>query len=158
MWITEKKGKIQVKIYGPYYRKDGRQHVIIIDGTKRRTVSYPKYLMEQRLGRKLDLSETVDHINRDFTNNDPSNLQILERKKHAALDVRRVMPVIVKCIHCGKEMKRSHKDAYRNALKGKAGPFCKSCAGRYGANLQNRKCRKLEAQIVPKNRCYYSNK
>ena len=37
-----------MKIYGPYTRKeDNRQHVIIIDGEKRRTVSYPKFLMEQ---------------------------------------------------------------------------------------------------------------
>jgi hypothetical protein len=44
-----------MKIYGPYTRKDGRKHVIVhYDGGRIRTVSYPKWLMEQHLGRELE--------------------------------------------------------------------------------------------------------
>lgn len=49
-------------IYGPYARSDGRKHMILIDENGfRTTISYPKYLMEQYLGRKLADDETVDH-------------------------------------------------------------------------------------------------
>ena len=77
-----------MKVYGPYTRPDGRQHVILIfeDG-QRRTVSYPKYLMEQKLGRELDPDlETINHKNGDFTDNRWENLEILSRVDHAHLD------------------------------------------------------------------------
>lgn len=67
-------------------RADGRKHVIIYDHEtkKRRTQSYPRYIMEQLLGRALEDWETVDHIDEDFTNDDPANLQILSRSANAA--------------------------------------------------------------------------
>lgn len=73
-----------MKIYGPYTRKDGRKHVILYDPNVglRKTVSYPKYLMEQHIGRPLEKWETVDHIDEDFTNDNLDNLQILSRKNN----------------------------------------------------------------------------
>jgi len=65
------------KVYGPYTREDGRKHVIHYDGKTRRTQSYPRYLMEQHLGRELLPNETVDHINEDFTDDRIENLQLL---------------------------------------------------------------------------------
>lgn len=146
-----------VRIYGPYVRKDGRKHVIVYDGVTRRTVSYPKWLMEQHLGRFLNDDETVDHIDRDFTNNTISNLQILTRSKHASLDAKRVKKVTVSCIECGVSMVREPKRLHENASNGKAGPFCKSCAGRYGTDLQNKRIARKPAQkAVPReNRDYY---
>lgn len=42
-----------MKIYGPYLRKDLRKHIVIVndDGSKT-TKSFPKYLMENKLGRE----------------------------------------------------------------------------------------------------------
>ena len=56
------------KVLGPYERPDKRKHMVIHyeDGSKG-TKSYPKYLMEQKLGRELESDETVDHINRGCT-------------------------------------------------------------------------------------------
>lgn len=70
-----------IVVYGPYLRKDGRKHIVIYNTeTKhRRTQSYPRYLLEQYLGRELEKEETVDHIDEDFTNDVISNLQILSR-------------------------------------------------------------------------------
>ena len=41
------------RIYGPYYRKDGRQHIVAYDGMIKRTISYPRFLLETHLGRVL---------------------------------------------------------------------------------------------------------
>lgn len=140
------------KIYGPYRRPDGRQHVIIINNGKRRTVSYPKWLMEQELGRELHpYLETIDHIDGNFTNNDLSNLRVIERKQHINEDRKRVKAVVTACIGCKTELIRSASQLNRNARLGKAGPFCKPCAGTYGANLQNGRTDRLNPQpeVVP---------
>ena len=57
-------------VYGPYKRKDDRQIVVVVHRNgKRRTVSYPKWLLECHLGRKLHKDrETVDHWDSDFNN------------------------------------------------------------------------------------------
>lgn len=74
-----------MKISKPYTRPDGRKHVIITrdDGTKT-TRSYPRYLLEEKLGRPLLDDETVDHIDGDFTNDSPENLRSLSRSENSA--------------------------------------------------------------------------
>jgi|GraSoi2013_100cm_1033763.scaffolds.fasta_scaffold18608_2 hypothetical protein len=73
----------KITVYGPYSRKDERKHVVLWDGIKTSTVSYPKFLMERKIGRKLEPHETVDHINGNFTDDRPENLQILTRAGNA---------------------------------------------------------------------------
>lgn len=129
------------KVYGPYRRKDGRQHMVIKDGnSKKTTVSYPKYLTEKRLGRYLTEDETIDHIDNDFNNNSPENIRILSRKRHGEEDAIRLKPMLFLCPECGikfyEEGKRLH-DIISNRRRGKAGPFCsRSCAGIYGKKVQ----------------------
>lgn len=65
-------------VYGPYQGKDGRFRVIV----NGKTVSYPKYLVEQTLGRDLDKNETVHHIDGNPANNSLDNLQVISRKEH----------------------------------------------------------------------------
>ena len=134
------------KVHGPYKRKDGREHVVIvfIDNTKK-TVSYPKYLVEQKLERELDPNlETVDHIDGNFLNNDPSNIRIIPRSKHASEDHVRVELVEIECVLCGRKNKRQGTQLLHAKTQGKAGPFCgKSCAGLYGAYVQNGYMEKL---------------
>lgn len=129
-----------MKVYGPYTNKsnNGRQHVIIIDKGKRRTVSYPKYLMEQHLGRELDPNkETIDHIDDDFTNNDLSNLRVIDRSNHSSEDNLRVRNVKITCVWCGSEAYKRPGRLDSNSKLGKAGPFCgRSCAGKYGKSVQ----------------------
>ena len=125
-----------LKIYGPYARKDGRQHIILMHQGKRKTVSYPKYLLEQKLGRELTEDETCDHIDGDYTNNNPENLQVLSRKdnflKFNSVN-RKVEKVLCVCPLCQKSFFKALSVVKHNNLKQKkAGPFCsKACAGRY---------------------------
>ena len=150
-----------MRVYGPYDRRDGRQHVVVVyDDGSRRTVSYPKYIMEAHLGRVLDPNnETVDHIDRDVTNNRIDNLRIISRKDHAALDALRVKDIEQICCDCGASFKRRASWASNNAKQGKSGPFCsRQCAGRYGAQVQNGRDKLGTAPTVPVDaRQYYRN-
>jgi endogenous inhibitor of DNA gyrase (YacG/DUF329 family) len=138
--------RIGARVYGPYKRVDGRKHVCIIMTDRTRVVvSYPKWLMEQHLGRLLDINETVDHKDCDFTNDSIDNLQILDRSTHSKLDAKRILPIKVICVWCeaefmavmnGSRDRKDHIDI--------AGPFCsRKCSGEYGAAIQNSKIERL---------------
>lgn len=138
-----------MKTFGPYTRKDGRQHVVVqeVPGGKLRTVSYPKYLVEQRLGRELDPDkETIDHIDGNWMNNSPDNLRIVPRAQHAREDHVRAKLVELPCVECGNTTQRTPAYVRGRAKRGVAGPFCtKECSGRYGSRRQQG-CEKLPAQ------------
>lgn len=138
-----------MKIYGPYQRKsDGRQIVIVIDKNgKKRTVSYPKWIMELQIGRQLGPDETIDHWDSNFNNNDIANLRILPRHEHSAEDTRRVEPAKFQCAWCDKEFERSPRLIRDKAKKNKAGPFCsRKCAGKYSRMLQLKLIDKFDSQ------------
>lgn len=138
-----------MKVHGPYKRRDGRQIVIVIEkNNKRRTVSYPKWIMEMQLGRKLDPNlETVDHIDSNFDNNDISNLRLVPRDEHSGDDTRRVKNVKFECAWCDKEFERSPRLIRDKAKKNKAGPFCsRGCAGKYSRQLQLKLIDKMDSQ------------
>lgn len=140
------------KIYGPYTRKDGRKHVILINGDLRKTVSYPKYLIEQHLGRYLSDDETVDHIDEDFTNDNIDNLRILSRVCNIKRSSIRLTNVVGVCPICNVEFEYSKTQIkmqrYENTCN-RAGPFCsKRCSGIYGSSLQNNRTEKLDRRQV----------
>lgn len=140
-----------MKVHGPYKRQDGRQIVIVVeDDGSRRTISYPKWLLELQLGRRLDPNlETVDHIDSNFDNNDLANLRIMPRKEHSTEDTRRVKPVKFNCAWCKKEFERSPRLVRDKARKNKAGPFCsRKCAGQYSRKLQLKLIDKFDVQPV----------
>lgn len=137
------------RVFGPYTKENGRKIVIIIkpDGS-RRTVSYPKYIMEQHLGRELDPeTETVDHWDSNKDNNDITNLRLVPRKEHSADDTRRVKLIDLTCAMCGKHFQRSPRLLRDKAKKKNAGPFCsKQCSGRYSRLLKLKQIKKIKKQ------------
>lgn len=150
------------KTYGPYTCKDGRKRICFVwkDGRKQ-TVSYPKYLMECHLGKFLEPGESVDHIDRDFTNDNLDNLRVVNHSKHASDDTRRLVPQTFTCGYCNKDFVLSGNKLSRaidNRRKGKAGPFCnRSCAGKYGAAVQNGRIEKLKVNLI-KQKYYHIDK
>lgn len=120
------------KIYGPYLRKDGRQNLVIITDDKRYTISYPKWIMEQHLNRKLEDWETVDHIDNNPLNNDITNLQILSRRDNALKSVKYAEKIELTCKFCGNKFyKRKTRELYDRIIAKKDGPFCsKQCVGK----------------------------
>jgi len=144
------------KIQGPYKRPDNRLHMIITYPNRpKTTVSYPKFLMEQHLGRYFKKNETVDHIDRNPLNNDLSNLQILMRSDHAKLDVVRRKEQIFICPFCKKTFTLSGKnlyDAQYNYERNKSGPYCsRSCSGKASHIKGGKKLTKVKVE-------YYSLK
>lgn len=128
------------KVYGPYTSKDGRKRIVLKktgcrDGVST-TISYPKALKEIEIGRRLLSDETVDHHDRDKSNDENSNLIITHRNTHSSLDAIRVEVGPIACIHCGVEFIPT-RNQINTRSESKAGPFCsKSCTGSYGAKVQ----------------------
>ena len=111
------------RVYGPYTRNDGRKFILLYKqkGSEgKRTLSWPKALVEVREGRTLTEDETVDHDNCDFTDDSSENLIIRTRIAHAKLDEKRLITPKANCLLCGKEFVMT-----RGQVKTKkAGPFC----------------------------------
>jgi hypothetical protein len=108
-------------------------------------------LVSLNTGIPLSEIDTVDHKDRDFTNDDIGNLRIIERRKHLSDDALRVRVDDVNCPVCKKSFTPT-KDQ-RN-LKNRAGPFCgKSCAGKYSTSVQHHNANKLERTEL--NKTYY---
>ncbi len=134
----------EYKIYGPYKRKDGRLHVVLVhvETKKKKTVSYPKFLVEKHYDKYLKPNETVDHIDCNFINNNISNLRIIDRSQHAKEDVLRSKEQNFICPWCNKKFtligKRLHNaKANRERKNSHAGPFCsRSCASKYSRGVQ----------------------
>lgn len=129
------------KVLGPYIRKDGRKHIVLNDesksrGDKRktRTISYPKALIEVSMSRRLAINETVDHVNRDFTDDTIANLRVIDRSLHVSLDAMRISVREICCPECASVFIPS-KSQRNDTLS--AGPFCsRRCAGKYGSSIQ----------------------
>lgn len=158
-----KEAELYSKFWGPYNRsndpKDKRKIVIVLDEEgKKRTISYPKFLMEQHLNKKLEDGETVDHINNDIDNNNLDNLRVLDRAEHSALDTRRVKNLKLNCAICGKEFERSPRLLRDKSKKGKPSVFCsRQCAGIYSRKVQLGQMDKIPpSDYVPSE--YYKNK
>lgn len=145
------------KIYGPYQNRETREFVIVYydDGSKK-SISYPKFLVEQSLGVDLGENLTIDHIDRNFHKNNPNNLRIIELNDHLSQDALRVMEVEYTCIWCKNKFESKSKSRVDGKRKGKAGPFCsKKCIGLYGSSLQNNKIKRLSNLVEDESREYF---
>lgn len=129
------------KVYGPYLnKKDNRLRCVLVspDGDKK-TISYPKYIMEIHLGRYLDADETIDHIDGNPLNNAIENLQVLNRREHCYNDVYRNADIEVTCKMCSKKFTigGSTISGRNRSDKHQSGYFCsRQCTGRYGKMIQ----------------------
>lgn len=92
-------------------------------------ISFIRAIVESNIGRRLTNNETVDHIDRDLLNNDPSNLSILTRSEHSSIDNIRIKIEPINCPICDKIFTPSIDQA-RNSKQNHAGPFCSGkCLG-----------------------------
>jgi hypothetical protein len=147
------------KVYGPYSKSNGRKLVIVVyHNGQKKTISYPKFLVEQMLGYRLDENMTIDHWDGDKENNTLENFRIVPRAEHSADDTRRVEMIKLKCCWCDKEFERSPRIIRDRASKKNTGHFCsRSCAGKYTRRLQLNMIKKMK-QVKPVKSKYYKRK
>ena len=137
------------RLYGLYKsKKHNRLRIQVIFSDGRRTyMSYPKYLMEVRLGRYLEKDET------DPLNNDISNLTVIDRAEHANNDAIRNKNITVICQYCGKEftIPGSKVRGRNRADRHQSGYFCsRECTGKYGNAVQHGKIKPTTVdRVVP---------
>lgn len=135
-------------VLGPYLRKDGRKHIVLWNkDVGRKTLSYPKALMECHLQRRLEGNETVDHKDEDFTNDDFSNLRVITRSKNSSRSAIKRFPIFGNCCMCNIYFELSAGQIAKRAKK-IAGPFCsRKCSGEYGKMIQTNCIQKFERNI-----------
>lgn len=139
-------------VLNTYTYKDGREIAYVIDNGKKRVISYPRVLMAEKIGRKLEPYEDVHHIDEDVRNNDISNLQLVlhgeHQKEHMKKNIKYFDKVMI-CSECGKEFlwtalqqRMRYSNLSRKIQRNKysvnhGGPFCsKKCAGKYSRRIQ----------------------
>jgi hypothetical protein len=149
-----------VKIYEKLSSEGRRYAQIEYDDGTRKTKTYAKCLMEMEYGRELDPEkETVDHIDRNKTNDVIENLRVIPRSQHSSEDAKRLKKIQITCIFCGNTSFKSFNNLKHSSQMGKAGPFCsRQCSGLYGALVQNGIMEQLPSQPIPDKIEYYTSK
>ncbi|OQB17218.1 MAG: hypothetical protein BWY14_01261 [Parcubacteria group bacterium ADurb.Bin192] len=133
-------GDLMCRVYGPYKGRDGRYRCIIYKDGARKTVSYPRMILEKHIGRELESTEDVHHKDGNVENNDVDNLEVVPHSSHCRSHATIYFGRKTSCVYCGKTIAlsaRQESSRAREAMRGKAGPFCsKICSGKYGKHIQ----------------------
>lgn len=99
-----------------------------------------RYLMAQKIGRKLETSEHVHHIDGDRGNNDVSNLELLSNSEHKKKHLLEKYGdgagrSCVNCEQCGKDISRTNSSLEKSAKK-QSKLFCSiSCRADFNRKL-----------------------
>lgn len=130
---------MKLTIRNAYKCEDGRWRAYCVDSNgKPHIVSYPRILVEQKLGRPLKPDEDVHHIDGNVDNNDISNLQVVNHGEHQREHSTKYIDTIEICQICGCKFTmtghrwaRFYGDLNRSDYKRNRGLTCgKSCAGK----------------------------
>lgn len=118
----------------------------IYDKETQKVISYPKFLMQEHLGRELLPDEQVHHIDGDPLNNSLDNLEIRQLGEHQREHATKYFDKITKCVWCGEEFlwtakkqRGCHENRQRKERENRTyvGPFCsRHCSGLYGKYIQ----------------------
>lgn len=134
-----------MKIVKTYKNKDGRERVYYRDDDdKPHVVSYPRILMEEKLGRPLEPYEDVHHKDNDKANNDPKNLEVVlhgEHQRNHGAENAKYHDLIATCCICGKKFvwtAEKQRAYYIDLRRGKARIIScsKNCSSYYGRQEQ----------------------
>lgn len=136
--------------YTIYTNKDGRTRCY--NKETKKVTSYPRLLMEEKLGRPLEPYEQVHHIDENPKNNSLDNLTIELLREHQKMhNPPKYFDKLATCYFCGKEFlwtAKQQREFTQNKSRGRSQnqPFCsKHCVGLYGRNEQLRRNALLNA-------------
>lgn len=140
---------IENDYYINYSKKDGRYRAM--NKRSGKSVSYPRLLMENHLGRYLDKNEDVHHKDGDKSNNNIDNLEVIDHVIHIKQHNKEYAIVyydeIRQCPICKvwfqwTDTQQRNRRKNKNRKKPKYDtesdvPFCsKRCAGKYSKSIQ----------------------
>lgn len=111
------------KIYKIWNKSTGRWIAVIFKNEKERTtISWAKFVLQNKLKRGLLKGEEADHIDKNKLNDEEDNLQILSRLENQRKASRGTKIVQMKCFTCSKiYFRRSGNDSF---AKGHKHSFC----------------------------------
>ena len=143
-----------------YTCKDGR--VRCYDPKTHRVVSYPRKLMEEKLGRPLEPYEQIHHIDGDPQNNDLSNLELVVLGEHQKMHMpNKYVDQEMICPECGQTFiwtaaQQRYFRSSQNKRQHRANPinlpFCsKGCCGKYVRREQLRRDSQSECGLNGEN-------
>lgn len=127
---------------------DNRQRVDLFNSnTDRTTISYARYLMSVELGKVLSKDFEVDHIDRNCSNDEITNLQVITLEEHklkTKIEVSGREYKNIVCDFCEKEFQREVRQLGKN--KGYSRAFCsRQCFGKFHAKLRKEKSNELNS-------------
>ena len=133
-----------------YLREDklGRKRVDLVNSEKdRTTISYARYLMCVKLGYLLSSEYEVDHIDRDCSNDEISNLQVLTKEEHLLKTTKEATTgrttKLLTCECCGKHFEREVRQIRNNRQ------FCSySCNGKMSTNLASKALNESQVSYI----------
>lgn len=93
-----------MEIINTYICTDGRVRAYVIDDNNNaRTLSYPRLIIEQVLGRPLEDDEEVHHKDGNPQNNNLDNLEVIHKTDHLHLhNPEKYHDQLINCQICGK--------------------------------------------------------
>lgn len=122
--------------------KDNRVRAVIRnDDGKLTSKSYPRILIEEKLGRLLEPYEEIHHVDGNPLNNDISNLRIVNHGEHQSFHSKKYYDRIAVCDVCHSEFiweaKRQQR-YYSDIRRGRKRIIScsKSCSSYYGRQEQ----------------------
>ena len=133
-----------MKVNKLYICKDNRVRAYITyDSGKTASVSYPRLIMQETLGRELKPYEEIHHIDGNPLNNDVNNLTIINNGEHQRIHMQKYIDKEMICPICGtkfiwtalqQQRFTSHECQRKKAKNPSSKPFCsKSCRAKYSA-------------------------
>jgi hypothetical protein len=96
-----------------------------------------RIVMENYLGRLLNSSEVVHHINGDKKDNNISNLEVMKRTEHSRMHMLQTGRVVLElqCPECNTVFERNRNNTH--VVKNGTVSFCsRSCSGRFQRKVQ----------------------
>lgn len=143
-------------IYIVHHEKENRRYAVLIskeDHNKRTTVSYARYLLSVKLGRKLEKWEQVDHIDNDKTNDVIENLQILTVRENNQKEAKRKgrKMVLLKCPMCKVEFSKRRGQSPLVKSKGNYTCCCKECSNDFKSLLFKKELGTFVEQSIKEN-------